>query len=215
MSVAAYFDLDGTVLRGHAERQFLLALARRRRIGVRALWRSLAVAARADAGPLALRWKANKTYLAGLPLPAVTEWAAECVRERVWPRIAPAAVAAIARHRQSGHRLVLLTGSLELLAIPVAQQLQMDDVLATVVAVEAGRLSGRIVPPHPYGSGKRQALERHAAACGIDLARSYAYADSAADIPCLSAVGHPHLVNPSLRLALWAGARDWPVLIWK
>ncbi len=53
----------------------------------------------------------------------------------------------------------------------------------------------------------------------IDLAASYAYADSIYDLPLLEAVGHPVAVSPEERLApLGAGLasitrqRGWPIL---
>ena len=40
---------------------------------------------------------------------------------------------------------------------------------------------------------------------------SWAYSDSVFDVPLLSAVGHPHAVNPDPRLRVVAGLRRWPV----
>ncbi|MCZ9342803.1 HAD-IB family hydrolase, partial [Streptomyces sp. TRM76130] len=45
-----------------------------------------------------------------------------------------------------------------------------------------------------------------------DLARCYAYSDSATDLPMLEAVGHPHAVNPDRALRREALARGWPIL---
>ena len=50
-----------------------------------------------------------------------------------------------------------------------------------------------------------------AATRGIDLAASYAYSDSATDIPMLEAVGHPVAVNPDRELARVAAEREWEV----
>jgi len=46
----------------------------------------------------------------------------------------------------------------------------------------------------------------------IDLAASYAYADSIYDLPLLEAVGHPVAVSPEERLASIARQRGWPIL---
>src|SRR3546814_10206768 len=46
---------------------------------------------------------------------------------------------------------------------------------------------------------------------GIDLDHSWAYSDSATDIPMLSAVGHPVAVNPDRELARAARDRGWQV----
>ena len=44
------------------------------------------------------------------------------------------------------------------------------------------------------------------------MERSFAYSDSATDIPMLEAVGHPYAVNPDRALRKEAVAREWPVL---
>ena len=46
---------------------------------------------------------------------------------------------------------------------------------------------------------------------GIDLSASYAYSDSATDLPMLEAVGHPVVVNPDRELLQAARARNWEV----
>ena len=51
----------------------------------------------------------------------------------------------------------------------------------------------------------------YAAANGLDLAQSVAYADSASDLPMLEAVGFPVAVNPETRLASLARKRGWLV----
>jgi phosphoserine phosphatase len=51
-----------------------------------------------------------------------------------------------------------------------------------------------------------------AAAEGIDLAESWAYSDSASDLPMLRAVGHPVAVNPDTELARVAREEGWDVM---
>jgi hypothetical protein len=63
-----------------------------------------------------------------------------------------------------------------------------------------------------YREGKADALRALAAAEGIDLAASYAYSDSASDLPMLEAVGHPVAVNPDAELARRARDERWEVL---
>jgi putative phosphoserine phosphatase/1-acylglycerol-3-phosphate O-acyltransferase len=62
---------------------------------------------------------------------------------------------------------------------------------------------------------KSQALKTAAATHNLDLAQSYAYGDSAADVPMLESVAHPQAVNPSRRLARVARQNNWPGSHWK
>jgi phosphoserine phosphatase len=47
---------------------------------------------------------------------------------------------------------------------------------------------------------------------GLSLSESYAYTDSMSDLPMLSIVGHPAVVNPDMRLRQTALHHDWPIL---
>jgi len=45
-----------------------------------------------------------------------------------------------------------------------------------------------------------------------DLGECFAYSDSYSDVPLLSVVGHPCVVNPDLRLSKLARTYAWPVI---
>lgn len=49
----------------------------------------------------------------------------------------------------------------------------------------------------------------------MDLAHSYAYSDSATDIPMLEAVGHPVAVNPDRALRKHAVDMGWEIQVFK
>jgi hypothetical protein len=55
-------------------------------------------------------------------------------------------------------------------------------------------------------------MERLAAEHGVDLAASWAYSDSASDLPMLRAVGNPVAVNPDEELARIARGEGWRVM---
>ena len=57
-------------------------------------------------------------------------------------------------------------------------------------------------------------MAEYAAAHGLDLEQSVAYADSASDLPMLEAAGHPVAVNPETKLAAIARKRGWHVEQW-
>lgn len=214
MAIGVYVDLDFTLLAAASERRFIRHLVAHGQLGPRALARMCATAVAMPATTFSARWKANKAYLAGMDSVAIETLAAHFVRTALVNRLSAAGCAQIARHRAAGHHVVLVTGSLELLARPLARALGIEQVLATALAQAGGRLTGALAGPHPYAEGKRLVMEHHAMRHGLDPAASYAYADSAADLPLLLAVGRPHAVNPSLRLRRVARQRGWPVLTW-
>jgi putative phosphoserine phosphatase/1-acylglycerol-3-phosphate O-acyltransferase len=85
-------------------------------------------------------------------------------------------------------------------------------VIATRYGERDGAYDGTIAGEFVWGRGKLRAVEEWAAEHDVSLDDSYAYSDSYYDSPLLSAVGHPVVVNPDLRLQLLAVARRWPVV---
>lgn len=225
--LGAFFDIDRTLLVGTSlESCFLRTAWRQRVLGLPALARNLAEGLRAFGKhgalpiPPGLPWRTrlryaflsgNKAYLRGLSLEVCRSLARISFEAQVLPRLSPRAIARIREHRAAGHRVVLLSGTLDFLAEPLQAYLQADRLVAARPEVEAGRLTGRLAEPHPYGPLKRELLLRIAGEEGIDLAGSFAYADHHTDLPFLEAVGHPVAVNPDRKLHRIARARGWSV----
>jgi hypothetical protein len=74
--------------------------------------------------------------------------------------------------------------------------------------VYTGHTSG----PFVYGQAKAVAIAEVAEAQGLDLAASYAYSDSALDLPMLRAVGHPVVVSPDGELERLARSEGLQVM---
>jgi len=125
----------------------------------------------------------------------------------------PGALARIEQHRAAGHRTVLVTGSLDLLAAPLAPL--FDDVIASSMDVEDGRLTGYLATPPMVDEARAQWLKDYADKHGIDLTRSHGYGDSVADVSWLRLVGRPVAVNPDLPLYRVASRQYWPIEDWK
>jgi phosphoserine phosphatase len=68
------------------------------------------------------------------------------------------------------------------------------------------------VEPFVYREGKVEAMRAFAAQHDVDLAASWAYSDSASDLPMLRAVGRPVAVNPDAELARVAAEEGWRVM---
>jgi HAD superfamily hydrolase (TIGR01490 family) len=135
------------------------------------------------------------------------------VRTSMLSRLAPEAVRAIREHRAAGHRLVLVTGAITPLTRPIASL--FDEIAAAELAVDStGRCTGMLERPPLVGESRAAWLRHRADAEGWDLSASYAYADSASDLPLLRAVGHPVAIDPDVVLSRVARKERWPVEIW-
>jgi putative phosphoserine phosphatase/1-acylglycerol-3-phosphate O-acyltransferase len=93
---------------------------------------------------------------------------------------------------------------------PFARDLEIADVLCTRLVVEDDLLTGEVVHPTCYGTGKAIAARRLAAERGIDLGESFFYTDSDEDLPLLDIVGRPRPLNPNRSLKAIAAKRGWP-----
>jgi HAD superfamily hydrolase (TIGR01490 family) len=222
-AIAAIFDLDGTLFDGHV----WLAVAqyhRSRRVNRRWFYTYVAVHMPLwylhKLGPLSAErarylWARNMAWtLRGFDQAqarAMFVWIAD---EYILPLLRPDVVQRLHHHQAQGHLVLLLSGAFEGLLAIVGEHLGIDHVLGTRLVQHNGRYVGRALPPICQGQGKLQRLQAYLAGPGkgIDLAESYAYADSLTDRPVLQTVGHPVAVYPDQELAALADRRGWPVL---
>ena len=134
-------------------------------------------------------------------------------QEHLKSHLAPNIIDRVRMHRQKGHQLVLISGSVRYLLEPVAQDLQFDHLLCTELEVGAdGRLTGRADGPVCLDSNKRVLADQLARKENMDLDSSYAYGNHQADLPLLEMVGHPFVVEPTKPLKKVALQKKWPVL---
>jgi len=149
-------------------------------------------------------------------------WAPWCERflaEDVLPRIPDDARALLARHRAAGHRLVLSTATNRAITERTARALGFADLIATDLALDGGRYTGRTAGAPNMREGKVARLHAWLADQGLGpearaaaLRSAHFYSDSANDLPLLQAVGLPVAVDPDARLLQAAADRAWPVL---
>lgn len=131
----------------------------------------------------------------------------------VLPRIYPRMLALAYEHQDAGRRLYIVTAASQELAETLAHVLTFDGAIGSQFsAVSDGYYTGEPTGLFIYGADKARAVRRLAEREGIDLSVSYAYSDSASDLPMLRAVGHPVAVNPDKELLAEARERGWEVL---
>ena len=118
-------------------------------------------------------------------------------------------------HLESGHRVVLVTGTLAPLACVLARHLPYGvEICGTELEIKNGRFTGRLSGAHLSFEQKVRVMRREAARSGLDLSKSFAYGNEMSDAGMLEAVGHPAAVNASWRLDRKARRRSWTILRW-
>ncbi|HEX6489543.1 MAG TPA: HAD-IB family hydrolase [Candidatus Dormibacteraeota bacterium] len=150
----------------------------------------------------------------GLEVDEMRRLGREALHEVTLRRMYPEGVRRIREHKRAGHRVLLLTGALDIVVEPLAELLEVEVDCAHLLTKE-GRLTGDLSAPPPAGEARSTLLLEYAARSGVALDESFAYADSLSDLPMLEEVGVPVVVNPDPRLSAVASQRGWRVERWR
>jgi HAD superfamily hydrolase (TIGR01490 family) len=134
------------------------------------------------------------------------------VIEGVLPRVYPEMLDEVRSHRDAGRPTFIVSAAGSYVVEELARELEMDGGVGTGYEIRDGAFTGELDGPFMYGVGKVSAMESLAEELGIDLAASYAYSDSASDLPMLRAVGNPVVVNPDAVLLAVARSEGWRVM---
>jgi HAD superfamily hydrolase (TIGR01490 family) len=217
MAAAAFYDLDGTLVRTNLVHVF--GYNARNQQG---LWRSVVRTA---------------TTLASVPVFAAADFysrrlfndlffkrykgesedrlrylSEELFENVLRPSIFPGAYSLIDKSKRLGLRQVLVTGAIDFTVIPLARHLGLDDWVCNRLEFVDGIATGRLLPPVMAAATKASWMRVYAEREGLSLSECYSYSDSMSDLPMLSVVGHPAAVNPDYRLRNTALQHDWPIL---
>ncbi len=216
MAAAAFFDLDKTIIAKSSTLAFtrpmfkagLLSGSTLAKAGIAQAYYQ-AFGADHDQLERVKEELANLTR--GWSRSEVTDVVEETVDEVVSPLVFAEALAIIDGHKRAGRKVVVVSASPEEIVRPLCRYLGIDDVIATRSEVDEDGIYTGSIEHYAYGPGKAEAMIEMAETHGIDLADSFAYSDSATDVPMLEAVGHPVAVNPDDELLEIARERGWEV----
>ena len=222
MSDLAVYDMDRTVTRRATYTPFLLHCAARR-----APWRllflplvigsMLAYATRLiDRARLK---EINQRLLLGHGVhprelrPLVDSFA----DAQVASNVRPGALAAIARDKAAGRRLVLATASYRLYADAIAERLGFDDVIGTgsVIGLDE-RVHAKILGENCYGPAKLRMIADWVDKSGLKGVHGHVrfYSDHVSDQPAFEWADEPVAVNPHGKLRRLATQRGWGIEDW-
>lgn len=215
-TVAAFFDVDNTLVRGASLYLLARKLHERRFFQFREiLWfalKQLRFAARGEhLGDIHQIRDRALMMVRGIPVSEIEKIGNEIYDEYIEPKLWAGSVAIARQHRAVGREVWLVTATPLEVANVISDRLELTGALGTVVASEDGFYTGSLSSPILHAAEKAQAVRTLAKARGISLSKSWAYSDSYNDVPLLEAVGHPVCINPDARLRAYAKRRGWQV----
>jgi len=214
--VAAFFDVDNTVMRGASIWHLALGLWRRDFFTVRDVsamaWKQLRFAALGEKLEHVEQIREQALgFIAGHSVAEIGAIGEEIFDEAMHDKIWPGTLALTRMHLDEGQEVWLVTATPVEVAQVIADRLGLTGALGTVAESVDGVYTGRLSGEPLHGAAKATAVETLAVERGFDLARCAAYSDSANDIPMLSLVGHPCAINPDAALRDHAKANGWTV----
>jgi HAD superfamily hydrolase (TIGR01490 family) len=213
---AAFFDLDRTLMAGSsgfhwARAAYRAGLLTRRQLAADA-WANVQFRLRGSTDEETEALKARLgLWLQGRRVKDL-ERLSPGVLAGVLPRLYPQMLQLAYDHQDAGRPVYICTAASQGTADMLAHVLGFDGAAGSGLEQREGVYTGRFDGPFCYREGKPARMRQLAAADGLDLEASYAYSDSASDIPMLRAVGHPVAVNPDAELLRTAREEGWEVL---
>lgn len=214
--VAAFFDVDNTVIRGASSFHLAVGLYRR------GFFRSFDFVRFAAYQVRYLTFGENRQQIddvrqraleimRGRSVAEVVTIAEDIYDEVLSLRIFPGTQRLLDQHLRAGHEVWLVTATPVEIAEIIARRLGATGALGTVAEHKDGFYTGALVGDLLHGKAKASAVRALAEREGLDLEQSFAYGDSTNDVPILSEVGFPCAINPDGRLRRHAAEVGWPM----
>lgn len=216
LRAAAFFDLDRTIISGSSVFTFGWVAYRAGMVPTKQLITDAAnavafkMSGASDDKTEAVKGRILEA-IEGVPV-ATLAALADVVLPKLMKDVRREARGLIDLHADAGRDTYIVSASPIEIVGKFADAMEMTGGLGTVAEVVDGSYSGELAQPFCYGEGKADALRRIADEKGYDLRASYAYTDSAGDLPMLETVGHPVAVNPDRALETVAYHRGWPIV---
>lgn len=215
-AVAAFFDVDNTVIRGASAFHLARGLWQRGYFTLRDI---IKFGYEQSTYTMFGESHEQMARLRGHGLDIIKGWSVaemNAVGEEVYDellanRVYPGTKAIIDDHLAQGHEVWLVTASPVEIGQLIARRIGATGALGTVAEHVDGFYTGRLDGDFLHGPRKAQVVRALAAERSLDLAASYAYGDSLNDTAMLETVGHPCTINPDPKMRRQANQRGWPV----
>lgn len=214
--IAAFFDLDRTLINDFSAKQFLKSRLLSGKSTVKELLSQFATVLVYAAGnrDFEMLTKISALGVKGIKEKQFIDLGEEVYQEHLANTIYPEAITLIASHVKRGHQVVIISAATRYQITPIANELGIKDIFCTEMEVRKGRFTG-VISEMCWQEGKARAGRKFAKSNNIVLSKSFFYTDSIDDYPLLEIVGKPIATNPDTKLSQLAFENDWKILRFK
>jgi len=192
LPVIAAFDFDGTLTNRDSFLPFLRKLIGKKKFILGMIWISPFILAYFL--KVIPNWLAKEQllshFLGGKDLSFVARIAEQFALEDIPKLLNPRAIEQLHFHQMQGHKIILISASLEIYLLPFSEVMGIDYVIATQLETKSNVLTGKISGKNCYGPEKVNRLEKVLG--NLKDYCIYAYGDSRGDQELLSVSTFPH-----------------------
>ncbi|RJU80413.1 MAG: hypothetical protein DWC09_06930 [Candidatus Poseidoniales archaeon] len=217
-SVAAYFDLDGTLLDASSEKTLTAFLGRKRpwRIPYGAVAWTFGLVSNLLRGRAFYDAARNRGHFSLASWAVLEKFSSQIATNNLSSKISQEALDSLKWHKSQGHRVVLVTATIAPMAEAMGEVLGMDAVYGCGPDVREGILSGSERGwSVPRRKGKIAVVEADAMKHGHKLEECYGYGNTMADSWFMRRTGHPVAINAKGSFRQFAEEQNWEMHDWK
>ena len=142
-------------------------------------------------------------------------WHADFMEAQIRPRLSQNARELVRKHLDAGDICAMVTATNSFVTGPIARELGIPHLIATIPAQENGRFTGKPRGLPSFREGKIARVDAWLESMGLwwnNFQRSWFYSDSHNDLPLLLRVTDPVVVDPDATLRAHAEKAGWPIL---
>ncbi len=150
--------------------------------------------------------------LKGQTRETLAAWHRDFMASKIEPIMLPKAALLIAKHRDRGDELLVITATNRFITEPIANALGIPDIIACEPEIVDGLYTGEPTGVPSYREGKITRLHQWLKGRRTTLEGACFYSDSHNDLALLELVDKPVAVDPDEQLLARARELNWPVI---
>ena len=150
--------------------------------------------------------------LAQNTMPQLLQWREQFLVEKIEPMVTTQAIELVQRHQDKGDVTAIITSTNSFVTEPIGKMFGIQTVIATEPEFKDGCFTGAISGVPCFREGKIVCLEKWLNESKAGYQKSWFYSDSVNDLPLLSWVDRPVVVNGDAMLIKHAKQNNWSVL---
>jgi HAD superfamily hydrolase (TIGR01490 family) len=216
--VAAFFDLDGTIIKSHIERNFGFHLLMKKKITYKRfssiLFNEFKLNFDQKDKNIEIHKKIIFNLIENIDKPTFQVEFSMFYNEKLRDRVYPEVFRLVRKFKNSGIKVYIISSVIDPIVKEFSKNINADGYIATKLEEKNKCYTGKITDKIYLGKDKAKEIKELAGKEKISLKDSYAFGDYSQDSYILELVGKPIAVNPDKELMDIAIKRNWKIENW-